>query len=327
MPQPVFHDEEAQFSVPCAGQFALEARKLKWTSREGQSRSLRTPSSFYEGLHRLKTQKSLTFGSGAQLDIFPGLVDPNPILDIGCPCSVGGSASAAVLSMAMGITLVLEPLDSEPFYHGYGPQCKEKKATVATWNLPVTDLLGHQATIQLYIVRGDDPFLLGNDIISVSTLVEAQNLLLIPENVVAPVKISLPTYTTSKPICLRTMLHVVPAQNVQLKMLHSSSNSASSAHSPVGRSQISSQKRQAKAARVLAVRLHTFTHLTAKDMKEICNVAGVLNPTFSQALDLVVHKCTCRKRSGRPIHARKVSFTGVLSDFNEHLQVDLLFIR
>ena len=227
----------------------------------------------------------------------------------------------------MGITLVLEPLDSEPFYHGYGPQCKEKKVIVATWHLPVTDLLCHKATIQFHIVRGDDPLLLVNDVISVSTLVGAENLLLIPENVVAPVKISLPTYTTGNPNCLRTMLHVVPAQSVQFKTLLSSSNSASIAHSSVGRSQVSSQKRQAKAARVLAVRLHTFTHLKAKDRKEICNRAGVLNPTLSQALDLVVHKFTSCKRSGRPIHARKVSFTRVLSDFNEHLKVDFLFIR
>ena len=229
--------------------------------------------------------------------------------------------------MAIGITLVLEPLDSEPFYHGYGPRCKEKKVTVATWHLPVIDLLGHKATIQFHIVREDDPLLLGNNIMSVSTLVGAENSLLIPENVIAPVNISLPTYTTGKPNCLRTMLHVVQAQSAQLQTLLSSSNSASIAHSPVGRSQVSSQKRQAEAAMVLAVRIHTFTHLTAKDMKEICNRAGVLNPTLSQALDLVVHKCTSCKRSGRPIHARKVSFTRVLSDFNEHLQVDFLFIR
>ena len=146
----------------------------------------------------------LTFGSGAESDIFPGVVDSNSILGIGRPCSVGGWASAVALCMSMGITLVLEPL--EPLYHGYGPQCEEKNVTVATLNLPVTNLLGHKAAIRFQIVNGDDPLLLRNNIISVSTLVWAENMLLIPENVIALVKISLPTYTTGEGNCLRTIL-------------------------------------------------------------------------------------------------------------------------
>ena len=250
-------------------------------------------------------------------------MDPNPILDIGCPCSVGGSASAAALCMAMGIQLVLEPLETEPFYHGYGPKCKEKKVTVATWNLPLTDLLGQKAVIRFHIVKGDDPLFLGNNVISVSTLVGVDNLLLITENVVAPVKISLPTYTAGESNCLRTMLHVVPAQSTQLKTLLSSS----AVHSPVKRIPAPSHRKQVKAARVLAVKLHTYTHLTARDVKMICSRAGVLNPILSQELELVVQKCTSCKRSGRPLHSRKVSFARVLSGFNDHLQADFLFIK
>ena len=196
--------------------------------------------------------------------------------------------------MAMGIKSVLEPLETEPFYHGYGPQCKEKKVTVATWNLPLTDLLGQKAAIRFHMGKGDDPLLLGNNFISASTLVGAENLLVIPKNVVAPVKISLPTYTTGESNCLRIMLHFVPAQSIQLKRLLSSS----AVQSPVKRSPASSQRKQAKAARVLSVKLHTFTHLTAKDMKMICSRSGVLNPILSQALELVVQNCTSCKRSG-----------------------------
>ena len=183
----------------------------------------------------------------------------------------------------MGITLALEPLDSEPFYNGYGPRCKSKKVTVVTRNLPVTDLPGHEVPIRFHIVKGENPLLLENNIISVSTLVGAENLLLIPEDVIATGKISLPPYTTGEPNCLRTMLHIVPAQSVQLKTLLSSLNSAVAAHSPVTRIPVSSQRWQAKAASVLAVRLHTFTHLTSKYMKEIRSRAGVLSPTLSQA--------------------------------------------
>ena len=186
--------------------------------------------------------------------------------------------------MAMGIKLLLEPLETEPFYHGYGPMFKGKKVTVATWNLQLTDLLGQKAAIRFHIVKGDDPLFVGNNVISVSTLVGADNLLLIPENVVAPVKISLPTYNTGESNCLRTMLHVVPAQSIQLKTLLSSS----AVHSSVKRSPAPSQRKQAKAVRVLAVKLHTFTLLTAKDVKMICSRAGVLKLILSQALELVV---------------------------------------
>ena len=198
---------------------------------------------------------------------------------------------------------------------------------MVTRNLPVIDLLGQKAAILFHIVKGDDPLLLGNNIISVSTLVEAENLLQITEGVVAPVNISLPMYPTGEINCLRTMLHVLPAQSVQLMTIPSSSNSASATHSPLRQIQASSQKKQAKAARVLVVRLNNFTHLTAKDRKEIFNRAGVLNPIFSQALELVAQNCTACKRSGRTLHAVKVSFTRVLSDFNDHVKVDFLFIR
>ena len=225
---------------------------------------------------------------------------------------MGGLASATTLCMAMGIRPVLEPLETEPFYHGYAPQCKEEKVTVATGNLPGTDLVVQKATIQFQIVKGDDPLLLRNNVISASTLVGAENLFLIPENVATPVKISLTMYTTEESNCLRTMLHVVPAQSIQLKTLLSSS----AVHSSGKRIPASSQRKPAKAARVLAVMLHTFTHLTAKDIKMICSRAGVLNPILSQALELVVQKCTSCKRSGSSLHSRKVSFAGVLSSFN-----------
>ena len=123
------------------------------------------------------------------------------------------------------------------------------------------------------------------------------------------------------------MLHVVPAQGVHLKTLLSSSNSASATQSPRRRSQTSLQKKQTKVPRVLAVRLHTFKHLTAKDMREIYNRAGLLNQIFSQSLEFVAQKRKSCKRSDRTLHARKVSFTRVPSEFNDHLQVNFLFIK
>lgn len=226
-----------------------------------------------------------------------------------------------------GNKFVLEPLETEPFYHGYGTQCKDKKVTVATRNLQMTHLLGQKAAIQFHMVKGDDPLLLGNNVISVSTLVGAENLLLIPKNVVAPVNISLPTYTiwrvqlSSDYAPCRTGTKL-PLQDASLfiNLCFRRSLPHQTGSGPRRRG------KQSKAARVIAVKLHTFTHLTAKDMNIICSRAGGLDPFLFQALELVVQKCTSRKRSGRPPHSSKFSFARVLSGFNDHLQVDFLFI-
>jgi len=78
-------------------------------------------------------------------DVFPDLTDPNPILDVGCSQSVGGIVSAAALATAMDIEFVIEPSDRDPFYHGYGPACRDKKLVFALWKLPVVDFYGNKA--------------------------------------------------------------------------------------------------------------------------------------------------------------------------------------
>jgi len=80
---------------------------------------------------------------GAFSDVFfPHLTDPNPILDVGCSQSVGGIVSAAALATAMDIDFVIHPSDRDPFYHGYGPACRDKKLAFALWKLPVVDFYG-----------------------------------------------------------------------------------------------------------------------------------------------------------------------------------------
>ena len=96
--------------------------------------------------------------------------------------------------MAIGINFVLGPLETEPFHQvalraiavvktlcSAEVQGKEKKVAVVTWNWPLTDLLGQKAAIRFHIVKGDDPFLLGSNVISASKLVGAEKSLLIPK--------------------------------------------------------------------------------------------------------------------------------------------------
>ncbi len=89
---------------------------------------------------RLREQKSPTTGPGAASDKNPLSMDPNPILDNGCPRNVGGIDYAVAMCNALGIHLDLEPLDCDPFYHGYGMKCSEDKLTIGIWKTRLADL-------------------------------------------------------------------------------------------------------------------------------------------------------------------------------------------
>ena len=116
-------------------------------------------------------------------DVIPGRIDPNPILDKGCPRSVGGIESAAALAIAMGIDFVVRPLDCPPFLHGFGPKCENPLPVFGIWDLPLSDLNGIEVKIPFYLTLGDGPLLLGNKVISQSDVLGTQNLLVIPPNV------------------------------------------------------------------------------------------------------------------------------------------------
>jgi len=200
----------------------------------------------------------------------------------------------------------------------------------ALWKLPVVDFYGNKAEIPFYITEGDGPLLLGNEVISSSNLLGEENLLVIPKGVqgISTTTLSLPTYTTSEDHSLRTRLHIVPCVTSHMKTFFSSARSFHSTLLSNDQTKHSASRyHDAKYARMFAVRLHTFTHLTTRDMKEICTRAKILTPVLAQALEAVFDKCTSCKSTGRPVHSRKVSFSRVLAAFNDHLQVDYLFIR
>jgi len=229
----------------------------------------------------------------------------------------------------MGIDLELLSLDCSPFYHGYGPSCSDKKLVFAIWKLPVQDLHGYKASFPFYFTEGSGPLLLGNEILSHSNLLCSENLLAIPHGVCNTFRheIILPTYTAGCDSSLRTHLHIVPASISALGTFFASVRSFRSSLFSVGNENDNSTFNDSKYARMFAVRLHIFTHLTPNDMKKICERAKILTPVLSQALESAFSKCTSCKATGRPVHSRKVSFSRILAEFNDHLQVDFLFVR
>ncbi len=68
-------------------------------------------------------------GARAVSDLCLLSMHPNPIIDSGCPRSVGSIDNALALCQALEIPFELKDLDCEPFHHGYGMQCTEAKLT------------------------------------------------------------------------------------------------------------------------------------------------------------------------------------------------------
>lgn len=262
---------------------------------------------------------------GAYSDIFPAESDPNPILDFGCPRSVGGIRAACRLASAMNLEFELHDLDCDPFFHGYGPKCSERNIVFSIWKLPITDIYGKEVEIPFYICEGDGPLLLGNEVIHPSNYFGERNMLEVPPNVkgISPTRTYLPTYTHGPPEGLRTHLNVVPC-------LLTSIGSYFSVDATTSLTDEKGKKLKyddAQHAKQFALRFHTYTHMPPKDMKKICNRAGIMTPTLSAALDDVYDNCKICCTTGRPLNTNKVSFNTVLAGFNDHLQVDFLFIK
>lgn len=121
--------------------------------------------SFSPALHEQEGQLRLVSLPGENPELLPSRSDPNPIIDVECPRSVGGVVAAVAICQSLGIPFELHPLDCEPFYHGYGKKCSEAQLTVGIWHLPVTDINGREALIPFYLTRGDGFLLLGNEIL------------------------------------------------------------------------------------------------------------------------------------------------------------------
>jgi hypothetical protein len=68
--------------------------------------------------------------------------DVNPLVDQGCPRSVGRINTASALARQLGIDFSLLPLDSTHSLHGFGLYCSDANQTVARWMLPVENLDG-----------------------------------------------------------------------------------------------------------------------------------------------------------------------------------------
>ena len=263
-------------------------------------------------------------GHGAESTVLPGTPDPNPIVDQGCPRSVGGLESAKTLCRYLGIRFKLEPLDCDPFLHGYGETCSDARVTICIWKLPFRDKRRTEVSIRFYIVPGDGIILFGNEVCSKSDILGTKNVIKVPKGIVSEQEAVLPTYTesvgSSERSGKRTYLAVVPSK-LEFFAVHFASQSFTTTQTPI-RDRLSTRH----AARKFAVKLHTYSHLTSEDMRKLCERAGVYSRILDEELKRAVEKCSSCKGTGRPLNNRPISLRKILSTFNTHLQLDFFYI-
>ena len=229
----------------------------------------------------------------------------------------------------MGVQYKLEPLDAEPFWHGYGDKCSDAKLTIGMWRLPITDVHGTQALIPFYITQGDGLLLLGNEIGHKSNILGPQNKIVIPKGVRDLSDKDLTLMTFDEPISpdesegVRTYLFVVPSKMHTFKSwfsMHTSFAGTQQSSHPLG--DLTKEPTAAKFAK----NLHMYSHLRPDDMKTLCKRAGVLTGVLSKALDEAFARCTSCQSTGRPLQSRKISLSKILASFNDHVQVDFMYI-
>jgi hypothetical protein len=76
----------------------------------------------------------------------------------------------------------------------------------------------------------------------------------------------------------------------------------------------------------LAFKLDASTHLSARDLEEMCRRAGILSPQLAHYLTLAAQSCLSCLRTARPKPSKKSSLSNVNREFNYSVQVDIFYL-
>lgn len=121
-------------------------------------------------------------------------------------------------------------------------------------------------------------------------------MLTIPSEVgkISSEEVSLPTYSQDSKDALRTLLRILPSYHTSI-MSYFSVSKKDKQEGP------EAEKRQkfSKHQHVLhlALRLHNYTQIPPKNMKRICERAGVMTQVLSKALDKLMTVATHARRT------------------------------
>lgn len=232
--------------------------------------------------------------------------DPNPIVDSGAQVTIGGSLSAANLANELGLPLVFKPV-KETYMHGWGNIMADPKPVVCTWPVTFSDNEGNQFRINFDIVEGDEPLLIGDNILRHSNhmrLVDKPRL----EIMTPRMKSKSIFHTYSNKGESRPRLQVVPPTNRQKCSMVTNSV-------------------QYKKDLAMVQKVHNYSngHAPKHEIRRLIELAKIMSPSVEKAINEVVRNCEVCSRSGNPLPNRKVSISNIDKNFNIDVIVDFFY--
>lgn len=69
----------------------------------------------------------------------------------------------------------------EIFRHGYGPEMHGAKTVLCSWTLVIEDIQGRAQSFLFHLVEGDDPLLIGEDVVRKGKVDNIENLFLLQQ--------------------------------------------------------------------------------------------------------------------------------------------------
>jgi hypothetical protein len=236
----------------------------------------------------------------------------NPLVHQGCPRSVGGINTASAFARQLGIDFALLPLDSTPFLRGFGEYCSDSKLTVARWILPVENLDGEDVELEIFLVPGSGPLVLGNSLLHKPVVDRPNDLIEYTD--AKGLRVVTPNYFDG----VRTRLSVVTTRGGLLQQQQETRRSYLMSLTSRPSSNAKSEK--------LVFKLHASSRLSARDLEEMCRRAGILSPQLAHYLTLAAHSCISCLRTAKPRPSKKFSLSNVNKEFKNSVQADFFYL-
>jgi len=196
----------------------------------------------------------------------------------------------------------------EIFRHGYGPEMHGAKTVLCSWTLVIEDIQGRAQSFLFHLVEGDDPLLIGEDVVRKGKVDNIENLFLLQQ-----------------PDGGFNSFHTYYDAAEGRRRLSATVPVSTSERAVVSYLTISSGRIQGMLPHSIAKKLHRYTHATVQEMTKICQAAGILNEKIRRALEDTFEACEVCCTTGRPKDSKKVSITHLDSPFNASVQVDFFF--
>jgi hypothetical protein len=178
--------------------------------------------------------------------------------------------------------------------------------------VPVENLDGEYVEVEFFLVPGSGPLLLGKPLQHKAVVDGPDDLIEFTD--AKGLRVVIPTYFDG----VRTMLSVVTTRGDLLEQQQATRRSYLMSSTSRPSSNAESEK--------LAFKLHASSHLSARDLEEMCRRAGILSPQLAQHLTLAPQSCFSCLRTARPKPSKKISLSNVNREFNNSVQVDIFYL-